>query len=178
MNIDQIDLQAMIDRYNRELMEQFFHNQPATSTPNIPTATSPFVADETNDTYTDIGQLQVRVSIENQAVPIPGAVITITDKQNGNNNLIRTIITNESGLTPFIDLPTKDRLLTLAPGNEDPYAVYTVDVTANGYFPKRFINLPIYGGVSAVQNVSMVPLPENGADDMVLSYPQSGPIGL
>ncbi len=192
MASNQEDLKALIERYNREMMEQYASavssgtptEAPVSPAPPIEIEeqpTSPSIEESDNnlqDEWIDTGRLQVRVSTENQAVPIPGAVITVTKQQNGQTELIRTVIADDSGLTPLMDLATKDRRLSLVPNNLKPYAEYTVDVTASGYFPKRFVDLPIYGGVTAIQNVSMIPLPESGSDDTVLSYPQSGPVGL
>ncbi len=185
---DQEDLQALIEQYNREMMAQYAsvaipaqqdtpvpassvsQDEPADPAEEVTTS-----SENDNDGLIDTGRLQVRVSTENQAIPIPGAVITVTRQTDGQPELIRTVIADDNGLTPFLDLPTKDRRLSLEPNHPEPYAVYTVDVTANGYFPKRFIDLPVYGGVTAVQNVSMIPLPENGDSDAVLSYPQNAP---
>ncbi len=184
---DSNNIQQLIERYNREMMEQYaqavsnepvVQEQPQDEEPPMNTEIIEETPTNSENDRTDVGQLQVRVSTENQAVPIPGAVITITDQRNGNNNLIRTLISDDNGLTPFIDLPTVDRRFTLSPDNPNPYAVYTVDVSATGYFPKRFLNLPIYGGVAAIQSVSMIPLPENGSDDTILTYPESGPFDL
>lgn len=193
----QDDLAAMIERYNNELMAAYGNRY---NTPAPPPVTEPIVPDaesEAEDTpsqpstdvfektpveeepptekrpseLTDIGRLQVRVSTENEAVPIVGAIVTVT---NDRGELMRLVTTNENGLTDIIELPTKDRALSLTPGNIAPYAVYTIDVTADGYFQKRFTDLPIYGGVTAIQSVAMIPLPEAGDDDIVLQYPQNG----
>lgn len=173
------EIQRLIERYRQDMMSQFiaFSQQSSTeqTSPAPPAQASPQPTDASNEEATDIGQLQVRVSTENQAVPLPGAVVTITKETNGERELIRNIVTDESGLTPLIDLKTKDRNLSLIPGEVAPYTLYTVEVVADGYFPKTFIDLPIYGGVVAVQSVSMIPLPENGDDDVVLTYPQSAP---
>ena len=198
MGEQQNDLQALIERYNREMMEQYasvipdperIPSKPSSSelplqstalleeTQEIPMEieeqTEP--DENNNNELIDVGRLQVRVSTENEAIPIPGAVITITKQDGGQTQLIRTVIADDSGLTRFLELPTKDRRLSLEPNHPDPYATYTLDVTADGYFPKRFTDLPIYGGVTAIQNVSMIPLPEGGDRDAVLTYPQSGP---
>ena len=174
-------LQELIARYQREMMAQYAQT-PATiiheQTPQPSKPSTENTAQSDSEELIDIGQLQVRVSTENQAVPIPGAVIIITAQREETPTLIRSVISDQNGLTPLMDLPTKDRQLTLTPGAIQPYATYNVDVTADGYFPKRFVNLPIYGGVTAVQNVSMVPLPEQGDEDVVLTYPQNGPSQL
>ncbi len=182
------ELQALIERYNRELMAQYASVAPfvqqETVPPPAPSAPQEETVTDAEDTQSpasddnaliDTGRLQVRVSTENQAIPLAGAVITVTKPSDGKAELVRTVIADDNGLTPLMDLPTKDRRLSLDPNHPQPYASYTVNVTADGYFPKRFIDLPIYGGVTAIQNVSMIPLPENGDRDAVLSYPQSGP---
>ncbi len=181
------EFERMIAYYQNELMTQY-PTSPNRSQSNVDTnEEKPDNTSEAVDVsvpeeppsrpsdLTDIGQLQVRVSTENQAIPLPGSVITITYTQDGETNLIRTVIADENGLTPLMDLPTKDRALSMTPGNPTPFATYTVDVTTDGYFPKRFVNLPIYGGVVAVQNVSMIPLPEQGDNDRVLQYNQESP---
>ena len=182
---EQDDLRALIERYHREMLAQYASAvvptpqesapPPSSSMPQETSESDAEVNENINDDLIDTGRLQVRVSTENQAIPLAGAVITVTKSSNSGMELIRTVITDENGLTPLMDLPTKDRRLTLEPNHPEPYATYTVNVTAEGYFPKRFIDLPIYGGVTAIQNVSMIPLPENGDRDAVLSYPQSGP---
>lgn len=181
------NLEALIKRYHQEMMDVYVSaTTPAQEKTPSPSFEPPQneqkdsdneaeINDSVNNELIDTGHLQVRVSTENQAIPIPGAVITITRESDNKTELIRTVIADDNGLTPFLDLPTKDRRLSLEPNHPQPYAVYNVNVTADGYFPKRFIDLPIYGGVTAIQNVSMIPLPENGDRDDVLSYPQSGP---
>ena len=184
---DKNEWQRMIEQYRQDMITEYAQAVIVPEiTANEESAAEPdFAAGETNEEtapdntreLTDLGQLQVRVSTESQAVPIPGAVVTVTKREdNGDVILIRTMIADTNGLTPIIDLPTKDRGLSLVPGNPAPFAVYNVDVTADGYFPKRFTDMPIYGGVIAVQSVSMIPLPEEGGDDIVLSYPQNGPL--
>lgn len=185
---DRTQLARMIQDYNQQMMTQYADRlQPSVDIVQDETSlTSSNIIAETLDEQTtpqptaqneltDIGNLQIRVSTENQAVPLGGAVVTISHTADGNQIIDRTIITDQSGLTPIIALPTKDRALSLTPGAIDPFAVYTVNVTADGYFPKQFTDLPIYGGVTAIQSVSMIPLPEAGGDDIVLTYPQSGP---
>lgn len=144
---------------------------PSADQSDTPSTGMPPVPREYVSDLTDIGRLQVRVSTENEAIPIAGAVVTVTDPDGA---LMRLMTTDTNGLTDIIDLPTKPRELSLSPENAQPYATYTINVTADGYFQKRFTDLPIYGGVTAIQSVSMIPLPEAGDDDIVLQYPQNG----
>ncbi len=164
------ELQQLIDRYNRDLMEQYMSmSENGRSDPEI--ALPPSTETEETSLLTDVGQLQIRVSTENQAIPIVGAVVTITSEESPSSPWV--LITDQSGLSPIIDLPAKDRRLSLTPDNPSPYASYDVTVTADGYFSKQFLSLPIYGGVTAIQNVSMIPLPEGGDNDIPLVYEEA-----
>ena len=164
------ELAHLIEQYNRQMISQYRDTQPTVQVTVADDPPSPrnenAVRDDT--ALTDIGQLQIRVSTENQVFPIEGAVVTVTHSHNADTLLDRVLITDQNGLTPIIDLPTKDRTLSLSPDNPTPYTTYNVRVTTDGYFTKDFLNLPIYGGVTAVQSVSMIPLPEGGGDDIPL----------
>ncbi|MBR5134526.1 MAG: hypothetical protein IKV35_02895 [Clostridia bacterium] len=140
-----------------------------------PTEPKQEAAPASENELTDIGFLQIRVSTENQAFPIQGSTVSVTSDRDGAAQLEKVYITDSSGLTPLIELPTKNRNLSLSPSAIVPYAVYNLDVSADGYFPKRFVDLPIYGGVTAIQNVSMIPLPESSGDDIALLYSKQEP---
>lgn len=176
--------QQMIDKYNKELMAQYAsvaHTAVSNAEQSAPSSTEQSQPDqqsteheEQNETppptLTDIGSLQVRVSTEDQAVPIEGAVVTVSHNSDNGVVLDRTFVTDNSGLTPLIDLATKDRALSLTPGNPSPFSEYTVQVVADGYYTKRFERIPIYGGVTAIQSVSMIPLPEFTENDIPIVY--------
>ncbi len=176
--------QRLIAKYQEDMIRQYASAPqptaaPVSELPNTPREDNTTVPDpspelpvDTDDELTDIGTIQVRVSTENQAIPIEGAVVTISHNQNGGTYLDRTLITDRSGLTELTELATKPRELSLVPGNSFPYAVYTIDISADGYFPKRFENTPVYGGVTSIQSVAMIPLPEGSGDDTVMEYTQ------
>ncbi len=171
-------LRQRIEQYNRELMAQYASVHPTTTsvttdTPEITSQdsiTTPESDSILPNEYIDIGTLQVRVSTENQAIPIKGARVTISHDFGNGNTLDRLMITDSSGLTSLLDLPTKDRTLSLSPGAASPFAEYTIEVNADGYYTKRFNRVPIYGGVTAIQSVTMLPLPEFSDSDAPLVY--------
>ncbi len=165
------ELQQLIDRYQRDFMEQYASSLNAPTPATVEDVTIPSEPIETMTELTDIGRLQIRASTENQAVPIIGAVVTVTDANK--NTSARILTTDQSGLTPIIELPTKDRQLSLSPDNASPYETYNVIVSADGYFTKEFLKLPIYGGVTAIQNVIMIPVPEGGDNDLPLVYEET-----
>ena len=177
---DKSRLESLIQDYQNRMMEEYGNTvaptadtEPVSINEDVSIKTAPPPSADTE--LSDIGQLQIRVSTENQAIPIPGAVVTVSHDKNDKTYIDQVLIADQSGLTPIIELATKDRTLSLHPGTIDPYTAYNVTISADGYFPKKFINLPIYGGVTAIQSVTMIPLPEAGGDDLPISYPQNGP---
>ncbi len=166
------DLARLIARYTEDFRKQY-PTPVQISAPVTQTVVQPAQSAESKESeLTDIGSLQVRVSTENQAIPIVGASVLVTRNEGDRRLLVRSMITDENGTTELIDLPAKDRALSLSPENVSPFATYNVDVTADGYYRKRFVDLPIYGGVTAIQSVSMIPLPEAAGDENALVYPQ------
>lgn len=66
---------------------------------------------------TDTGYIQVRTFTARQAIPVPGAVVTITRKNGDKDELVRIMQTDISGLSPVVAVPTVSRELSLQPGN-------------------------------------------------------------
>jgi len=179
----------LIESYNRELMAQYATQaQASLVTPSAPSviaedpvepATEPPAEEQKHDpvpdALTDTGQLQIRITTENQAYPIVGASVRISHETGDDRILDYAGITDENGTTPLINLPTKDRRLSLTPGNPAPFSTYTVEADADGYFKTVFNHLPIYGGVTAIQNISLIPLPERGDTNESLVYDTPAP---
>lgn len=109
-----------------------------------------------------IGYLQMRVSTAKSAIPLQNAQVTIRDHVDRGGTWITTVLTDRSGLTPKIALPTVPRALSEVPGNPHPFYTYFVDVSKDGYYTQYYQNLPVFDGISAVQSAEMIPLPQNG----------------
>lgn len=124
---------------------------------------------------TDFGRLQVQVFKAREAIPIENATVTIFLEEDDEPTPITVTKTNRSGFTPAITVPTVSATLSLEPGHEHPYASYLVQVIAPGYFTVEDIHVPVYGGITSVQPVEMLPLPENFQGDPNVTYPEDGP---
>ena len=86
-----------------------------------------------NPAYLDTGNLQIFVTAGETPEPIPGALVRITDPENG--RILEEAATDASGQTPFIELPAPPMELSVAEGEagqQRPYAVYNVTITAGG----------------------------------------------
>ena len=116
-----------------------------------------------------MGYMIVRVTTARGAIPLEGATVTVSDyfdedkKERG--NAIYTLKTNASGLTDKLALPAPPRELSMAPGNGKSYQSYILTVTKEGFADQKYINVPVFEGITAIQNADMVPLPENGQTD-------------
>jgi hypothetical protein len=115
------------------------------------------------------GYMIVRVTTARGAIPLEGAVVTVSDYLGEENadrgNAIVTDKTNASGLTDRFMLPAPPKELSMSPGNGKSYMTYNITVTKDGYYQQNYINAPVFEGITAIQNADMIPLPENGQTD-------------
>lgn len=129
----------------------------------------------------EVGYLQVWVTTAASALPVEGAHVTVSrDDTNNPQRIAQYIgITDASGRTEIIPLPAASGQLSLVPGGDPtPYTLYNVEVHADGFYRVENVDIPMYGGVRAIQPVRLVPLPEYGEDSDILIYPESGPTNL
>ena len=98
-----------------------------------------------------------------------GAIARITGGEESNRDIVRSLITDNDGITPKVKLPTPKRSYSLTPEDEEsPFALYDVEVTAEGYFTKRIIGVAIFSGINAILPVNMIP----ESDSPNASYPK------
>ncbi len=108
------------------------------------------------------GRLVVRVSAGSGAVPISGATVII--RSSGNDFPIQTLVTlvtDESGLTDPVLILTPPLSESLTPGGKHPFAEISTEVSANGYYTSSNLNIPIYPGITSIQPVTLIPLPDS-----------------
>ena len=115
------------------------------------------------------GYLIVHVTTARGAIPLEGVRVQVRDylppDVGVRGDVIATLISGRDGNTPTIALPAPPRANSLTPGEAPPYQPYLIEVDAQGYFAQRYINVPIFDGIVAVQPADLIPLPENGRTD-------------
>ena len=116
------------------------------------------------------GYLVVRVSTANGAIPLERVRVTVRGEDTENSEVFVSMYTSSSGLTEKIALPAPLRALTEAPGNTKPFALYGIDVFADGYRDSFFTNVPIFDTITSVQPVNMIPKPDNEYPDNFAPY--------
>lgn len=108
------------------------------------------------------GYLQIRVSTAQNAIPLEDALVIFRSHSDLNGNIVATVKSDRSGLTPHVPLATVPRALSEVPGNPHPFYTYNIDVSKEGYYTQYYQNVPVFDGITAVQSVEMIPLPQNG----------------
>ena len=122
-----------------------------------------------------MGYLIVHTSTAGGAIPIENAQIKIWNRRDAEDQSslsgVRHILTSDrDGNTIRLPLPAPTRAISYTPGGI-PYAYYNVDVSALGFYPQYFVDVPIYDGITSIQNAYLIPLPEGSV------YSDSEPIG-
>ena len=117
--------------------------------------------------YTDSGTIVVKTYTAGGALPVPDTVVRITGGEEENRFVQYSLLTDEDGITSRITLPSPRKSYSLSPNpSESPYALYNIEVSANGYYPKKVSNVALFSGVDSFQPINMIPLAvyESGVD--------------
>ena len=107
-----------------------------------------------------IGYLVVRVSTARGAIPLENATVSIRGATPQNSGIIYSLETDVSGLTPRLPLPTPPKDNSLSPDQGTPYSLWSIDVFCKGFITARYESVPVYSGITSVQNAELVPLSE------------------
>lgn len=116
------------------------------------------------------GYLTVRVSTAGGAIPLENAAVNIRGGDIEASAVLHSLTTNSDGLTPTVSLPAPPRANSSSPQNGlPPYAVYNIDVFANGYSPAFFHNVPVFDGINSIQPAVLLPKIENAGHEMPIN---------
>lgn len=108
-----------------------------------------------NDTA-DEGGLQVSVETPSGRLPIENAQVAISYTGDPEST-IEEVSTDSSGRTGRIDLRTPPLEYSMEPSERQPYAEYTIQVTAKGFIPVNVSGIQVFSGETATQRVRLVP---------------------
>ena len=113
-----------------------------------------------NSNTENIGYLVVRVSTARGAIPLEDATVSIRGTTEASSDIIYSLETNESGLTPRLPLPTPPRENSLSPSQDTPYSLWSISVFKKGYVSASYEGVPVYSGITSIQSAELVPLSE------------------
>lgn len=108
-----------------------------------------------------MGYLVVTASTAQDAIPVEGALVTVSYVQeDGSTVLLYTATTDRSGQTDHLALPTPPRTNSTSPGQVRPYAEYNVQVDHPRYRTAGLFRLNVFDGITADLPVYLLPLEE------------------
>ncbi|MBR2931077.1 MAG: hypothetical protein IKC32_07600 [Clostridia bacterium] len=107
--------------------------------------------------YNEFGELYVRASLADAALPVEGAKVIVRGADEYNGDVEFSLLTNRDGLTETVRLPTPAKIYSeSAFPKEAPYAVYDVEISKEGYLTKRVLGVPIFSSVRSLLPVNMI----------------------
>ena len=110
--------------------------------------------------YINDGYILAYVRAGDESSPVANATVTITAAIDGRRVILASGVTDDSGTSPRFRLPVPDISHSQTPEAEiRPYSLFDVSVSADGYFNAKSVDVPVFSGVTSVQNFNMIPLP-------------------
>ncbi|WP_173385923.1 carboxypeptidase-like regulatory domain-containing protein [Ruminococcus flavefaciens] len=122
---------------------------------------------------TEKGYILVNVRTGDDSSAVAGAFISVTAIVDGKRLVLASGVTDESGVSPKFSLPVPDREYSQEPSPEErPYNLFDVSVSAEGFFRARSVDVPVFSGITSVQNFNLIPLPlmMDSSDETVTYY--------
>lgn len=112
----------------------------------------------------DTGQMQVRVNSTTGAVPVENAKIRISYSGEP-DSAVAEVTTDSSGQSEVLDLKAPPLEYSLTPSDYQPYAEYTLEVSAEGYEPIVISGSEVLPLVRSIQQVVLIPLESFGPQE-------------
>lgn len=107
------------------------------------------------------GFLGVSTFAAGRILPISGANVYVSQIEEGKEKLLYSLITDENGNTPIVSIEAPDMALSEQPGNSKPFSLINIRVIKDSFFRTIIKDVQVFANRITIQNVDMVPLPEN-----------------
>lgn len=113
---------------------------------------------------TEYGSLSVRAYTAGGALPVVGAIVRIFGAEEGNRDVVHSLLTDVDGRAPTVKLPAPSKTYSMAPNpSERPYALYDIEISADEYYTKQIRGVSVFPGITSLQLLNMIPLSQNKA---------------
>lgn len=126
-----------------------------------------------------IGYLKVIVTSANKTIPLPNVSVIVSKEVDGGDEILYSLLTNDSGETSIVELSAPPRSLSESPSTSGvkPYSEYKISTYLNGYFQVINLRVPIFSGITSIQNINLIPLPSHTIERLVntITIPESEP---
>ena len=115
-----------------------------------------------NENLNSSGGLTASITTPRGIKGVPNAKVTVFTGTPENYEIIAEYVTDSSGKTGTFLLPTKEKALSEQADTSAlkviPYSLYNVAVSADGYAKQLNLNIPIFSGVTTLQNIDITSL--------------------
>ena len=118
----------------------------------------------TNPNESGTGYLVVQVATASNAIPLEGAAVTVR-QATGEGRVLYELRSGRDGRTDRMALPAPAKTDSQRPSAERPYGLYSIEVSLPEYERALYQSVPVFDGITAIQQVNLVPIPENGYPD-------------
>ena len=121
--------------------------------------------DRPSESMTGEGKLIFQVSTGGGAIPLEGAFVTVSRADPESADVLYELRSGRDGKTPRVSLPAPSRTDSQRPSELPPFSTYGVEVSLPGYETVIFQPLPVFDGITAIQQADLRPVPENENTD-------------
>lgn len=123
----------------------------------------------TQNDNVDQGDLRLQVIERGTSTPIDDATISISYSGDPEST-VEEVTTDNSGMSEEVTLDAPPLEYSMQPSETQPYAEYTIQVTAKGYRPINISGIELFSGQLSLQEVRMDPeeRTENLTDNIVI----------
>ncbi len=119
------------------------------------------------------GFLVVQVTTASSAIPLEGATVIISRDEPESVDVLYQLRSGSDGRTERVELSAPPRIDSQRPSAEPPYTTYNIEVRMPQYRTAQYRAVPIFDGITSMQQADLVPLPENGyPGDFTLEGPR------
>ena len=110
------------------------------------------------------GTILTRVYTSRAQIPVGGATVAFTQRgHEGRHILLAVRVTEANGRTAPVQVSTPNASASESPGTTDPFSVCDIWAESPGYELLVVENVQIFPGTQTIQELELIPLPENTA---------------
>ncbi len=107
------------------------------------------------------GTILTRVFTSQAQIPVAGATVAFTQRgPEGHHTLLALRVTDANGRTAPVQVDTPDASASESPGTITPFAVCDIWAESPGYELLVAENVQIFAGTQTLQELELIPLPE------------------
>lgn len=110
------------------------------------------------------GPIQVRVFTSRARVPITNAAVTVTVESGNSEALIGVRTTNREGLTNQVVVETPPSSNSRSPFQDKGFTTCNIRVEHENYYKILIQDAQVFPDIMTIQDVEMIPLPENSKE--------------